>query len=129
MSVANYLEDKVLNKVFNNTDFTVATPYLALHTADPTEAGTTGEVSTGGGSLYARQAASFGVSAAGVVLNDADIVFAEAATNWGTITHVSLWDASSGGNCLWVGALSASKDVGIGITFRIVTGQLSVSLD
>ena len=55
--MSDYLERSLLNATLNNTAFTtVATPYVSLHTADPTDAGTGTEVS---GGSYARTAASF----------------------------------------------------------------------
>jgi hypothetical protein len=38
-----------------------------------------------------------------------------------------MWDASTGGNCLWTGALSASASVTAGDTFEITS--LTLSLD
>jgi len=46
-----------------------------------------------------------------------------------TYTHISLWDASTAGNCIFTGPLSASKTVNAGDTFTIPSGQLTVSLD
>jgi hypothetical protein len=46
-----------------------------------------------------------------------------------TITHVSVWDASTAGNCLWVGALTASKALNAGDTFTIPSGSFTASLD
>lgn len=126
MSIADYLENKILDKVFKNTDFSVTTVYVALFTADPGEASGGTEVS---GGSYARTAATFATAASGATSNNADIVFPEATGNWGTVTHAACMDASSGGNRLWTGALTASKAVNTGITFRIPTGDLDVTLD
>ena len=32
MSISNYLENELLDAVFNNGSFAVATPYVSLHT-------------------------------------------------------------------------------------------------
>ena len=45
------------------------------------------------------------------------------------LTHVSIWDAATGGNCLAYGALAQPRSVSSGDTFSIPTGQLSLSLD
>lgn len=127
MSVSNYGENKILDAFFNATSFSVATPYLALHTADPGEAGTTAEVTGTNG--VSRVSVSFGAAASGTVTSDADATFAAATGSLGTITHVSLWDASTAGNCLWTGALTASQAVATGVAFRIPSGSLSVSVD
>jgi hypothetical protein len=127
MSVANYAENKLLDAVFNNTSFAVTMPYIALHTADPGENGTTSEVTGTGGTV--RIAASFAAASSGSMVSDADITFAAATSSLGTVTHISIWDAVSSGNCLWSGALTSSQSVPIGVAFRIPSGSLTVSLD
>lgn len=123
MSISNYLEDELLDAVFNAGAFSVTTPYVSLHTADP---GETGASELSGGS-YARQSASFGAASGGAVANDAQVEFTDMPA--ATITHVGVWDAASAGNFLWGGALSASKTTNAGDTFRIPTGDLDVTLD
>jgi hypothetical protein len=128
MTIANYAENKILDAVFNATAFSVTTPYIALHTADPGEAGTTAEVT--GTLSVPRVSASFGAAASGAVTNDADVKFAApSGGSLGTLTHISIWDASTAGNCLWSGPLGASQSVPAGVVFRIPSGSLTVSLD
>ncbi|MCK6480198.1 MAG: hypothetical protein HUU06_11100 [Planctomycetaceae bacterium] len=100
MSIANWAENKILDALFNNVSLAVAQPYVSLHTADP---GETGVNEVGGGS-YARQAASFGAAASGQVQNDANIDFTGMPAV--TVVGFGIWDALSGGNCLWTGWLS-----------------------
>jgi hypothetical protein len=124
MSISDYLELKILDKVFNATDFTVTTPYVSLHTADPGEDGSN-EV-TGGS--YARQSGSFGAPSAGAIANDAQIQFTSMPAC--TVSHVGIWDAVSGGNFLWGGAVTGgSKTVNSGDTFQINVGDLDVTVD
>lgn len=100
--------------------------YVALHTADPGETGATGELSGNG---YARQSAAFTVVGS-TADNDADIVFGpNTTTPWGTVSHASIWDAVSGGNCLWKGALSASVSVAVNDEVKIAAAALTVTLD
>ena len=47
---------------------------------------------------------------------------------WGTITHVGIRDASTGGNLLYHAPLTTSKIINIGGIFRFNTGNLSVTL-
>ena len=126
MSIADYAELAILDALFNAGSLSVATPYLALHTSDPGEDGTTDEVS---GGSYVRQAVSFGAAAAGAVSNDAQITYPTASGDWGVISHASLWDAESGGNCLWSGELTASKNIVTGVVFIMETGDLDVSIE
>lgn len=124
MSISNYLEDKILDKVCRNTDFTVSAVYVKLHTGDPGEDGTANAATEAD-----RTQATFGsASSGGTISNTAAITWTNVAASE-TYSHVSLWDASTAGNCLWVGALTASKAVNSGDTFEIAIGDLDVSLD
>jgi hypothetical protein len=124
VSISNDLEDKILNLVFNATAYSgQATVYVKLHTGDPGEAGTNNAATH-----TTRAAATFGTASGGAISNDAAVTFTSMAANE-TISHISLWDASSGGNCLWIGALTASKSVNTGDTFQINTGDLDITLD
>ena len=122
MSASNYLELAILDHIFGGTAFSVpATVYIGLHTANPGETGATAEVAVG---AYARKDvtndntgwdAAAAVSGLGTTKNAAIIQFTDpSGANWGTITHFSIWDASSGGNCLVFGALNASVVVNDG---------------
>jgi hypothetical protein len=131
-ALSDYLENALINHIFRNTDFTrPANIYVALFTAAPSDSGGGTEVS---GGSYARQAvvtgASSGWAAAsgGATENSATITFPTATASWGTITHVALFDASSGGNMLFHGALAVSKAIGSGDIFRINAGDLDLSL-
>lgn len=104
------------------------TRYVALHTGDPGEIGSNSEVGAGVG--YSRQAMTFGASSGGATSNASNIVFGPASgAGFGTVSHVSIWDASSGGNCLWKGALGASQAVAAGVAYTIPAGDLDLSLD
>ena len=126
--MSDYLEVKLLNLTLNGTAFTaVNNPYVSLHTADPTDAGTGTEVS---GGSYARTASSFATASgtSGLVATDADITFPTATGTWGVVGWIGLWDASTGGNMLYHTALDATKTVDAGDIFKITTGNLTVEL-
>lgn len=126
--MSDYLEVKLLNLTLNGTAFTaVNNPYVSLHTANPTDAGTGTEVS---GGSYARVASSFATASgtSGLVATDADITFPTATGNWGVVGWIALWDASSSGNMLYHTALDASKTIDSGDIFKITTGNLTVEL-
>lgn len=126
-AISDYLEAALLNHVLRNTPYAQpATVYLALYTAAPSDAGGGTEVSGGG---YARQAITFGAPASGQVQNSAAITFPQATADWGTITHVGIFDAGTAGNLLWWGALAAAKTIVAGDQFVIDVNQLTVSLD
>lgn len=126
MSISNYLENKLLDKVLRNTDFTVATVYVSLHNGDPGETG----VSEIAGGSYARQSAAFDVAASGATQNTAQINFVGMpAVGAPGVGYIGLWDALAGGNFLWSGALAAAKIVNAGDTFRIEAADLDVAIE
>ena len=126
--MSDYLEVALLNATLNGVAFTaVNNPYVSLHTADPTDAGTGTEVS---GGSYARTTASFATASgtSGLVATDADVTFPTATATWGVVGWIGLWDAASGGNMLYHTALDTSKTIDSGDIFKITTGNLTVEL-
>ena len=126
MSFSNYLETKVLDHVFGGTAYTAAsTLYLALHTSNPDEDDSGTEVSGGG---YARQTVAFTTSG-NTTSNTAAVEYDTATANYGTVTHVGVYDASTAGNLLAYAALSSSKTIETGDVFRVPAGDLDITLD
>ena len=125
MSFSNYLETKVLDHVFGGTAYTQPTKYIALYSAAPGEAGGGTEIS---GTNYVRQVAAFTVTG-DTASNTAAIEFPTAGSSWGTITHIGVMDASSAGNLLAYGTLTASKTISSGDVFRIPLGDLDITLN
>ncbi len=106
---SDFLENAFLDHVFGVTAYTAPTGvYVALLTADPTDAGDmTAEIAVGG---YARTQATFGAAVAGVSTNSADITFPTATADWGTVTHFAVMDASTAGNMLYSGGTRCGKN-------------------
>lgn len=125
--MCNYLENKLIDHILRNQAFaSPTTVYVALLTKDPTEAGnTTYEVSGGG---YARQPATFDAPTDGVTQNTYDIEFPQATADWGTITHVLIMDAQTGGNPLFYKALNNAKTITVDDIFKIPAGNLTIQL-
>ena len=120
MSIANYLETALLDYVFNTL---AATTYVKLHLGDP------GEDGTANAAVHTTRAAvTFGAASAGAIANDGAAAFTSMAAAE-TISHISIWDAATLGNCFWTGALTASKDVNTGDNFTIPVGDLDITLD
>lgn len=126
-NISNYLENKILEHTLGKTAYTMPSVFVALYTADPGEGGLGTEVGTGLG--YVRKPVTFGAAANGSISNSLDVVFDTSTGAWGTVGFVALTDASTGGNVLWYGPLSASKTVASGDSFKIATGALIVSID
>lgn len=124
--MSNYLENALINATLRNTSYTSPTTvYAGLFTSDPTDAGSGTEVS---GGSYARKAITFGAPSNGASVNSAAVEFDQATGNWGTITHFGIFDASSSGNLLYHGALTASKTIETGDVFKFATSSVSVTL-
>ena len=126
-AISNYLENALINATLRNTTYTSpATVYAGLFTSDPTDAGSGTEVS---GGSYARKAITFAAPSNGVTTNSAAACeFDQATGSWGTITHFGIFDASSAGNLLYHGALTASKTIASGDVFKFATSSVTVTL-
>jgi len=127
MSFSNFLETEILDHVFAGAAYTApTTKYLALFTAlADGEAGSVTEVSGGG---YARQSVAFTTSG-NTTSNNAAVEFPTATGNYGTVTHVGVYDASTSGNLMAYAALSSSKTIETGDVFRVPSGDLDITLN
>ena len=123
MSMSDYLEQAFANTLRGGgagTSFTApAAVYAKLHTGDPGEAGTSNAAGN-----TTRVAITFGAASGGVITSSADVAWTSVSTAE-TYSHFSLWDASSGGNCLGSGALTVSKTVAVGDNFTLLSGQVT----
>ncbi|WP_374572497.1 hypothetical protein [Phenylobacterium sp.] len=127
MSKADYAETAVLDWLLGGATPTRPTGrYLALHTADPTDAGTTGELAGNG---YARQAITFDAASGGSAANSSTHTFTASGGDWGTVSHFSIWDASTSGNCLYTGALTTSRTIADGESGTVAAGAIVCSED
>jgi hypothetical protein len=126
MSFSDYLETEVLEFAFTTSGGTRPTAwYLALFTAAPSDSGGGTEVS---GGAYARQSVTFTVSG-NTATNSAEIEFPVATANYGSVTHVGVFDASSAGNLLAHAALTSSKTIETGDAFRVQASELDITLN
>lgn len=147
MSAPNAFEQALALLLFNNTDITgvgdsgglrgsatAGNLYVALHTADPAEAGnqSTNECSyTGYARLsVARSSSGFTVSN-GSASNTAALRFGTNASGASvTITHFSVGVASSGATMILVSnALTAPYTCAVGNAPEFAIGQLQIPID
>ncbi len=125
MSFTDTFETRVLTWVFTASSATRPTAwFIALYTAAPNDTGGGTEVSGGG---YVRKSATFTVSG-DTASNSGAIEYPTATGNYGTVSHVGIFDASSGGNLIAYAALSVSKTISTGDVLRIPAGDLDVTL-
>lgn len=110
-----------------------ASRYIALHTADPGDAGTavTSECAFGSYARVAVTAATgFTAAAAGSSSNTAEISFPECSSGSELVTYVSIVTTASGaGDIIYSGALTASRTISSGITGRFAIGGLVITED
>lgn len=103
-----------------NQEFRTGTVYLALYTSNPTGADTGTEVSGGG---YARQPITFSAPALEggkqTIKNSAKVEFPVATADWGTITHIGIRDAATGGSLIAFAELKAPRTILAGDRFVI----------
>lgn len=129
-----YFKKKMLDLYFGATAFaSPATWYLALFTTLPASDGSGGvEVS---GSNYSRLAVTnngtnFSAATGSTVpvskTTAADQTFATPSGSWGTVVGAGIYDASTSGNPIYLGALTTSKSPGNGDTVRFPAGNLTI---
>jgi len=107
--------------------------YVALHTADPGDAGdqTTSEVAyTGYARVAVARSGAGWTRAVSTISNTATVQFGECTALSATATHFSVGTAASGaGSILYSGTLSAPRAISSGITPLFNPGALQGTVD
>lgn len=127
-ALSDYAEKLILDWMMTTGSATRPTSwYVALYTAAPSDSGGGTEVSTGG---YSRQSVTFGAASSpgGTTSNTGAVSFTASGANYGTVTHIGIFDNASGGNLLWHGALTASKTVNDGDTLEFSIGNIDLTI-
>jgi hypothetical protein len=127
--MSDYLELEILDHVLKNTAYTApSTVYIALYSATPSDSGGGTELTVANG--YARQAITFGtVASAGSIASSATVTFTASGGDWSTATHAGIFDASTAGNLVFWGALTASFTLTDGNSEEFTATNISVALD
>ncbi len=118
--LSSYAANATLNAMGNNTSFAVAQAYVQLHTAAPGAAGTSNVATE-----TTRKAVSFAAASAGAIASDADISWTNIAGSQDA-THFTVWDASSAGNFLFSGTITANGYTA-GDTYTVPSGAFTAS--
>lgn len=125
-NLSNYLENKLLDHFLATTSYTApSNVYVALMTVAEDDTGAAGTEVSGGS--YARQTATFDAAASGATQNSANIDFTGMPAC--TVVGIAIYDASTAGNLLVHGTLTANKSLDAGDTLRIATGDLDISIN
>ena len=143
-AMSDYLENKLIDALLRGQSFTFPTTLeFALFTSATDDAGAGSEV-TGAGYARAPITASLanfsGTQAAGSTdassgtlsesSNNIVIEFPSPSGDWGTITHIAIYDTHTDGNMLFHGALTAPKTVlSGGSPPKLTAGKFKIRLD
>lgn len=140
-AMSDFLENKLIDQLFRGqTAPTTTTLYVGLLTAAPSDSGGGTEVS---GGSYARVAVTSSLAnwagtqsagsttassgTGGQTSNNAAITFPTPSAGWGSVTHFGIYDAASGGNLLFWGALTIAKTINQADTVTFPAASLSIT--
>lgn len=137
-AMSDYIEQNLLKLLFRGTALTPPSTYVALFITDPAETGAGTEVA---GGAYARQrvytdgvtqpywTAPAAEAGGGHEVRNAQVItFPDATADWGNVGYVAIYDAATGGNMLFAGALTSAKSILAGDVFRFKVDDLKVQL-
>ena len=118
-AMSDYLENELIKHLFRTGSMTKPSVLaVGLFTGAPSDSGGGTEVSGGSyaraslNPLDANWAATSGSN--GQTSNSSAITFPTPTASWGTVTHFAIFDATSAGNMLFWGVLTASKSINNG---------------
>lgn len=132
-SASDYLEAAVINAVLRGQSFTApAKTYIALFTADPTDANVSANEVVG--AWYARQDAAQGGTvdsgwtspSNGVSSNAKVITFPAVTGSQVTVTHFGIYDSLTAGNLLFHGNLATAKTLLVDDVLSFSIGALQI---
>lgn len=140
-ALSDFLENKLVDQLFRGQSApTTSTLHVGLLTAAPSDSGGGTEVS---GNNYGRVAVTSSLAnwsgtqgsgtttassgTGGATSNNVAITFPTPSGNWGTVSHFAVYDAATGGNLLFYGALTISKTINENDTVSFPAGSLVVT--
>jgi hypothetical protein len=136
MTLSAYLGDTVLNWLRGTNAPSAPTPtlYLSLHSGSPGSTGTANDVTPTlipAGRVAMAQTvfgspATDPVTGTRQITNNSQITLTSSAGGEASVSHVALWDAESGGNCLLYGAISPPLSFVSGDVIFFSTGRLVI---
>jgi hypothetical protein len=130
-SLTDYSENLLLDWMMTTASVVRPTGWhVALHTANPGETGASAEVTTGTDSDYVRKSITFGASASGQSESAGAVSWTVNAASAGyTVSHISVWDAATSGNCLLKGALPVPRALVANQVLTFSIGDIIAALD
>lgn len=124
-------ENLLLNWMFTAGSPTRPTAwYVALHTGDPGETGASNEVVVGSDADYVRQAVTMGAATTGTSASTTQVTHTPAvAAGTYSVTHASIWTASTAGTCLIKGALASARSISNASPLVFEIGEIIAAID
>jgi hypothetical protein len=112
-----------LNALCRATNYTAPTAfYIKLHVGDPGSAGASNAATE-----TTRKAVTFGSTASGGAISNTVAITWTTVAGTEDFTHYSIWDASTAGNFLGSGTITANAVVA-GDDFTIAIGDIDLAL-
>lgn len=140
-AMSDFLENKIIDQIFRGQSApTTTTLHVGLLTSAPSDSGGGTEVS---GGSYARVAVTSSLAnwsgtqsagsttassgTGGQTSNNTGITFPTPSAGWGNVTHFGIYDAPTGGNLLFWGALTIPKTINQSDTVTFPAASLSIT--
>jgi len=131
MAKSNNMKIKTLNYLLRNiTETPPSAIYVGLFSSNPTAANTGTEVAYDG---YARKQVTFSaptnVSGVVSVTNSNEVIFPVVPANSGSLSHIGLFTASTGGDLIYYGTLPTTYALNEGVHPVLIVNSLKISED
>jgi hypothetical protein len=122
--LASAKANAILNAICRAVAYSETAVYVQLHVGAPGAAGTS---NVAGETTRVNATSAFGTAASGgTITNTAELDWTNVTTAE-TYSHISLWTASTAGNFIASGSITANA-VAVGDNFSIPIGDLTISL-
>lgn len=128
-ALSDFYEKAVLDWLLTAESVTRPTQwFVGLSSVASDDTGTTIVEPTGNG--YARQAIAFSAATSpdGTTSNQNPVSFTATGGNWGTMTHIGIYDAETGGNLILHGILQVERIVNDGDTLTFAPDRVNITL-
>lgn len=121
--ISAYLADKIVQKVFSGTGFTISATYVSLHTGPPDSSGSNELTAGSEGGSYSRKVCSWDSA----MPRTNTTVLTWTNTPFALVRYFGIWDAASGGNFLLGGPLAVPIYLVLGESARFSAGRFRVN--
>lgn len=130
--ISPYVISKIFPHILFQAEWKTApvNHYLGLLTAEPV--GNSFSEVSGTGTGYTRMLITFKMAQQQTdssTTNSADVVYPLATGNWGTVTHIGIFDSATAGNLFWSGPLSSSVTLFKDDVFKIKAGDFKIAME